>query len=169
MKDKEYISGIRIQFENTYIMSPGFTKPGRKGFVPSKERGGRESIVDMTGYVDPRQKLESFMRAGVNMAVHNMNLYDTTLLGEDFSLPPWRQRDFDVHKAADFLRTAVKRRDDLVKAGVIEIDASGRISLKRPPEALRAHQTQSGEQVQGVAPAAGQQGRVAPANDANAS
>lgn len=129
-----------------------------KNFVPIMEKGGRESIVDKLGYVPSAERIARMQRSGIRLAAASAELYDgVEVPGQEFVVPPWRKRDFDIAEGAQYLRDAAKLKEQMILRAK---EAKRQELLKAKAEAEAAQQPQT---VQGEAPAAGKQGRAAPA------
>lgn len=132
-------------------------------FVPTLEPGGRESIVDKLGYVKAEVRIKRMLQAGVRFAAAGADVYDGFEEDGEIVVPPWRRKDFDIAEASQFLRSAVKRKDDLLRyAAMAKIDA-GEVGTQSLPVAAQQQQEGAG----GSLPA-GVQGQ-GPALDAKAS
>lgn len=127
-----------------------------KNFKPIMEAGGRKSIVDKLGYLPTDQRIDRMQKSGIRLAAASAELFDGfSVEGEDMVVPPWRQKDFDIAEGAQFLRNAAKLKDEYLREQRIRKAKAKAEELKR--------QAQPDGEVQ-VLPAAGKQGRAAPAN-----
>lgn len=135
-----------------------------KDYVPEMEKGGRPSQVDKLGYVSSAKRIVRLQRSGIRLAAASAELYDgVEIPGQDFVVPPWRKRDFDIAEGAQYLRDAAKLKEQMI----LSAKEAKRQELINANAAAQA--AKQSEKVQGVAPAAGKQGREAPANGQQAS
>lgn len=84
-----------------------------KNFVPMMEPGGRDSIVDKLGYVTAEKRIKQMMQAGIRFAAAGADVFDGFIEDGDLVVPPWREKDFDIADGAQYLRAAVKRKQEI--------------------------------------------------------
>lgn len=119
-----------------------------KDFKPILEAGGRKSIIDKLGYMPTDQRIDRMQKSGIRLAAASADLYDGfTPEGEEYVVPPWRSRDFDIAEGAQYLRNAAKLKDEMMRELRIRKAQAKKDEVAPPPVA--------GEKVQ-VSPAAGQ-------------